>query len=91
MATVDQPSQEELKKIRNDVLTPTTLALLLLTETNDGWLPPEGYHPWDRDQYYRMIEKLVCEGMLDATETSYHITNRGQIHCDNLLQTELPS
>ena len=70
MATVDQPSQDELKKIRNEVLTPTTLALLLLTETNDGWLPPEAYHPWDRDQYYRMIEKLVYEGMLDATETS---------------------
>jgi hypothetical protein len=89
MATVIEPPQEELKKIRNEALTPTTLALLLLTEANEGWIPPEGYHPWDRDHYYRMIENLVYEGMINAT--SYHLTERGQTHCDKLLQTELPS
>ena len=90
MATVSEPTQgsidSEQEAIRNELFSPTTLALLLLTEANEGWLPPSSSYPWPADQHFRMAEKLIYEGMID--DSHHQLTELGQAYCAQILQTK---
>lgn len=90
MVTVSEPtrgsSEAEQEAIRNELFTPTALALLLLTEANEGWLPPASSYPWPAYQHFRMAEKLISEGMID--DDQHRLTDLGQAYCDQILQTK---
>ena len=86
MASIDT---QELERIQNEAFTPKVLALLLMTESNDGHVPPPTDMPWAVNAHRIFIHLLAMENMIDAD--THMITQRGQTYCDALLQLELPS